>query len=237
MIVGLRSGTPRSSQHITRDDADADFVYELLIFCPFGSRTSRCLKRHHACRLQCADPKLRDSLFGVIAWPYQPPLSRTTAPRVAGLRLLGCTDTVLSPLQEEDYVYRILDRLFTSLPRRQQHLVNEATLKGGANGISYLDSADQCIATSADGAVTVYLSRPGAAAVTLRRPGPRHMLLLATGAHENADHARRFVMHTESADSLHGIGAVRPAAACECCCERIEEARMATHARQDVSGA
>ena len=26
-------------------------------------------------------------------------------------------------------MYRILDRLFNSLPRRQQHLVNEATLK------------------------------------------------------------------------------------------------------------
>ena len=68
---------------------------------------------------------------------------------------------MLSSLQEEDYVYRILDRLFNSLPRRQQYLVNEATLRGGANGISYLDGANQCIATSTDGAITVYLSRPG----------------------------------------------------------------------------
>ncbi len=73
----------------------------------------------------------------------------------------------LSPLQEEDCVYSILDRLFDSLPRRQQHLVNEATLRGGANGISFLDGADQCIATSANGAVTVYLSRPGAAAASM----------------------------------------------------------------------
>ena len=36
-----------------------------------------------------------------------------------------------------------------------------ASLQGGANGISYLDGASQGIATSPDGAVTVYLTRPG----------------------------------------------------------------------------
>jgi hypothetical protein len=35
----------------------------------------------------------------------------------------------IADAQEEEYVYRILDRLFNSLPRRQQYLVNEATLK------------------------------------------------------------------------------------------------------------
>ena len=84
-------------------------------------------------------------------------------------------------------MYRILDRLFNSLPRRQQHLVNEATLKGGANGISYLDGANQCIATSADAAVTVYLSRPGAAIASMHRPDPIWKTMLGCVLRHNAN--------------------------------------------------
>ena len=53
----------------------------------------------------------------------------------------------------------------------------ECTLRGGANGISHLDSVNHDLTTSADGLVTVYLHTPGALqSVEPRLHSPPHLL-------------------------------------------------------------